>query len=64
MAQAPREIVPAPYWVRLRLEDDDLELPVGSVGTVGIYTSWFSTVQVIRRVMMHMDAWKNYVDPR
>ena len=61
-AQAPRQLAPLPYYVRLRLKED-VDLPVGAVGAAGIYTSNFKTVQVIRRVMMHMEAWKNYVVP-
>ena len=61
-AQAPRQLTPFPYYVGLRLKED-VDLPVGAVGTAGIYTDNFKSVQLIRRVMMHMEAWKNYVVP-
>ena len=62
IAQAPRQLVPYPYYVGLRLKED-VDLPVGAIGTAGIYTDNFKAVHLIRRVMMHMDAWKNYVVP-
>lgn len=56
-----------PFSVRLRLADDaDIELhklPGGSVGTACIYTDKARTSHIIRRVMIRMEAWKNYVIP-
>jgi multidrug resistance efflux pump len=65
-AQAP----PGAYGVVLSLDDlsvlEDLALdmiPGGAVGTGAIYTSSVKATHVIRRVMVRMEAWMNYVNP-
>jgi multidrug resistance efflux pump len=62
---APRETAPGPFFVRLTLEDEEVakRLPAGAVGTVAIYTGKMSAIYIIRRVMIGMDAWLNYVVP-
>ena len=61
----PGQIVPAPFFVRLRLDDEELarSLPSGAVGTAAIYTGEFEVSYMIRRVMMRMDAWLAYIMP-
>ena len=61
----PGEIVPAPYFVRLKLDDDEVarSLPTGAAGTAAIYTGEFEVSYAIRRVMMRMDAWLAYIMP-
>jgi multidrug resistance efflux pump len=61
----PREAVPVPFFVRLVLDDEDVtnKLPAGAVGTVAIYTGNMSAIYVIRRVMVWMDAWLNFIVP-
>ena len=57
---------PFPYGVVLDLEDESVELgmiPGGASGTAAIYTDSVATTHVIRRVMMRMEAWMNYVLP-
>jgi multidrug resistance efflux pump len=56
---------PGPFFVRLALEDPELEASLlpGSMGSVAIYTSKIKVAHVIRRVMIRMDAISNYVDP-
>ncbi len=52
--------------VVLRLDDPRPELvtlPGGSDGTAAIYTDSVSITHVIRKVMIRMDAWLNYVVP-
>ena len=57
----------APFGVLLELdqaEDIDVTaLPGGSVGTAAIYTKKMQASHVIRRVMIRMQAWMNYVVP-
>jgi len=62
---APREAVPLPYFVRLVLDDKDItsKLPAGAIGTVAIYTGDMPAIYVIRRVMVWMDAWLNFIVP-
>jgi multidrug resistance efflux pump len=64
--QTPGQLVPMPYLVRLVLDDPEVvdQLPAGAVGDMAIYTGAMSSVYVIRRVMLWMDAWMNYVLPQ
>ena len=61
----PGEIVPAPFWVRVRLDDPDItrSLESGAAGTAAIYTGEFEISYMIRKVMMRMDAWLAYIMP-
>ncbi len=64
---APRvqEILPAPFYVDIHLDDPDIarSLPSGSVGTAAIYTGKIELTYAIRKVMMRMDAWTAYIIP-
>lgn len=64
-AAAPSQIVHAPMWVRLELDDASLlpDLRVGATGTGAIYTHKGVPTQIIRRVMVRMDAIINYLSP-
>lgn len=61
----PREVLPAPFPVRILLDDESVseQLPAGAVGTAAIYTGPLPAIYMIRRVMIWMDAWLNYVLP-
>ncbi len=65
MLQVPRQVVPGPFFLRLALDDDAVarRLPLGAVGTAAIYTGVGEPTYIIRRVMMRMEAWLNYVNP-
>lgn len=56
-----------PFGVRLRIDDNagiDLsQLPGGAVGTAAIYTEKAKFAHVIRRVMIRMEAWINFIKP-
>ena len=56
-----------PFGVRFRLDDgaelDSSKFPGGAVGTAAIYTEKVRATHVIRRVMIRMDAWLNYIRP-
>jgi multidrug resistance efflux pump len=64
---APSPTDPAmPFAVVLELDDEDLDLttiPGGAVGTAAIYTDSVAATHVIRRVMVRMEAWMNYLKP-
>jgi len=64
-AAAPSQVVHAPMWVRLELDDASMlpGLPVGATGTGAIYTDKGLPTQIIRRVMVRMDAIINYLSP-
>lgn len=57
-----------PLGVVLELDEEtqvDLPLtPGGAIGTAAIYTSEAKAAHVIRRVMLRMQAWMNYVIPQ
>lgn len=66
MAAAPMDTARGPFFVRLKLEDEQLaeELVPGSMGSAAIYTSNVKAAHVIRKVMIRMDGIMNYIDPR
>jgi multidrug resistance efflux pump len=54
------------FVVILKIEDDRISpeaLPGGSVGMAAIYTGQAQVTHVIRRVMIRMQSWMNYVLP-
>lgn len=61
----PGQIQPAPFFVRLQLDDPEVarSLETGAVGVAAIYTGEFEISYLIRRVMMRMDAWLAYIVP-
>jgi multidrug resistance efflux pump len=59
---------PEPFGVRLAFEPGQLEQldagpPGGSIGVAAIYTESSQATHLIRRVMIRMQAWLNYVLP-
>jgi len=55
-----------PFGVILQLDDasiDLVEIPGGAVGTAAIYTESVKATHVIRKVMVRMEAWMNYLKP-
>jgi multidrug resistance efflux pump len=55
-----------PYGVVLGIEDPEFNrylLAGGAKGSAAIYTNQMKATHVIRRVMIRMDAWLNYVIP-
>jgi multidrug resistance efflux pump len=64
-APAPRSISPTAFFVRLELDDPQLleRVPAGAMASVAVYTTKGKATHLIRRVMLRMDAWMNYVSP-
>lgn len=57
---------PLPYGVELLLDETELKLndiPGGAIGTAAIYTDSVTMTHVIRKVMVRMEAWMNYLKP-
>ena len=70
LPQAPTgQQFPAPYGVILNIDSEVLsqlprqQLPGGSVGTVGIYTESVKATHIIRKVMLRMETWLNFINP-
>lgn len=60
----PKQSRAEPYQVVLEITDDRVtagDLPGGAVGVAAIYTDHAQFAQVIRKVMMRMQAWLNYL---
>jgi RND family efflux transporter MFP subunit len=64
-AVAPREIEPAPFVVKVKLDNDEFakRLPAGATGTAAIFTDHVKASHVIRRVLLRQVAILNYVNP-
>ena len=55
-----------PFAVIIELDDETIELtgiPGGAIGTAAIYTDSVAATHVIRRVMIRMESWMNYIKP-
>lgn len=55
-----------PFGVILEFDNEAIdltELPGGAVGTAAIYTDSVAATHIIRRVMIRMEAWMNYLKP-
>ena len=59
------EVQHAPFWVLLELgeEAQELELALGASGAVAIYTDVGAATHVIRKVVIRIEAIKNYIVP-
>lgn len=64
-APEPQSAVPGPFFVKLQLADEAVAraLPAGALGSVAIYTGEVRAAHIIRRVMIRMEAWMNYLNP-
>jgi RND family efflux transporter MFP subunit len=61
----PQQVQAEPFFVRIKLEDSKAAtaLPAGTVGTAAIYTDSVSATHIIRKVMIRMEAYLNYIVP-
>jgi multidrug resistance efflux pump len=64
-AMRPIDIQPWPFGVRVELDDPTIaaRLPAGTIGEAAIYTESVRATHIIRRVMIRMSAYLNYVIP-
>lgn len=62
---APRDLQAVPLGVRIQLEPDAMldRLPAGAIGDVAIYSDAGKPTHLIRKVMLRMTAFLNYVVP-
>jgi multidrug resistance efflux pump len=67
LPQVPMPSDPAlPFGVIVELDDpsiDVYEIPGGAAGTAAIYTDSVAATHIIRKVMMRMEAWMNFLKP-
>lgn len=57
-------LIPATYGVILKLDDKISSLhrlPGGAIGTAAIYTDSVKATHIIRKVMVRMQSWMNYI---
>lgn len=60
-----RPIQAEPFYVRVRLDDPGSagRLPAGTAGTAAIYTKASTMTHIIRRVMIRMESYLNFIVP-
>lgn len=65
LAPTAQKVVAAPMFVRLAFDEAEAAktLPAGAVGQVALYTDKGTATHLIRRVMIRMSSWLNYVIP-
>jgi RND family efflux transporter MFP subunit len=65
LAVTPKAVEPAPFAVRIRLDNDNVarRLPAGSTGEAAIFTAHIKPAHLIRRVLLRQIAILNYVNP-
>jgi RND family efflux transporter MFP subunit len=61
----PRAIRGGVFFAVIDLDDEALlnELPTGATGEVAVYTSVGTMTHMIRKVMIRMTTWTNYINP-
>lgn len=61
----PRQVEALPFYVGIKLKDEaaGLEMPAGTVGTAAIYTETATATHIIRKVMIRMESFLNYIVP-
>jgi multidrug resistance efflux pump len=65
IAAQPLNIQPLPFAVRVELDDATIanRLPAGTTGEAAIYTNSVRLTHIIRRIMLRMSAYLDYVIP-
>ena len=65
LAATTKEIVSAPFVVRIRLDDAAIaqRLPAGSTGDAAIFTEHVKVAHIIRKVLLRQIAITNYINP-
>jgi RND family efflux transporter MFP subunit len=60
-----QQIQSEPFWVRVDMDDDEAEksLTAGAAGTAAIYTSSATMTHLVRKVMIRMESYINFINP-
>jgi hypothetical protein len=55
--------IPGRFAVRLQLDDTagDLPMPAGTAGVAAVYTERARAIRIVRKVIIRMTTWLNYV---
>ena len=61
----PRALQGGVFFAAVDLDDEDLtlRLPTGATGDIAVYTNVGGVTHIIRKVMLSMTAWINYINP-
>ena len=61
--QSPERLAPGQSLAHIELLEDtqDYQLPGGVVAEVAVYTHYFHHVAILRKVLLRMSSWMNYV---
>jgi multidrug resistance efflux pump len=62
---ATRDLTAAPFVVHITLDDEELlhSLPAGAVASVAIYSTSGKPTHIIRKVMIRMESFMNFIKP-
>ncbi len=54
-----------PFFVRVQLDDPEAanDLPAGTAGTATVYTESAAMTHIIRKVMIRMESYMNFIIP-
>jgi len=60
-----QQVQAEPFFIRVQLDDEEAgrALPAGTVGTAAIYTSSASMTHIIRKAMIWMESYLNFINP-
>ncbi|MDJ0837275.1 MAG: efflux RND transporter periplasmic adaptor subunit [Acidobacteriota bacterium] len=61
----PQNMAAAPFYVRIKLDDAELmeKMPAGAMGDVAFYTDKGKPTHIIRKVMVRMTTYVNFINP-
>ena len=61
----PGQVEALPFYVSIILKDEAAaqEMPAGTVGTAAIYTKTATATHIIRKVMIRIESYMNYIVP-
>ena len=61
----PRAVQGGVFFATIDLDDEELarQLPTGATGEIAVYTEVGGMTHIIRKVMIRMTAWTNYINP-
>ncbi|MEM8574788.1 MAG: efflux RND transporter periplasmic adaptor subunit [Pseudomonadota bacterium] len=59
------QITAEPFWIRVELDDKDAAetMTPGAAGTAAVYTPSATMTHIIRKVMIRMESYLNYINP-
>jgi RND family efflux transporter MFP subunit len=60
-----QQVQAEPFFIRVQLDNEEAgkALPAGTVGTAAIYTTSAAMTHIIRKVMIRMESYLNFINP-